>query len=226
MPLAAKPIPAGEVGVDTIFRFDPQSAARLAKATVLGRSVAFVWRYVGLNGPSPYDITEEEAQAITGAGLALLLVQHAHGPDGHPWVADGFQGQRDAVAACLCAKTAGYAPGCSLAFDLEDCKSVGQPVIDHVTVWASIVRTAGWSPTLYVGYCAGLTPAQLAALPFDAYWSDAGPRSVAPKSFACKQHLQTTTVGIGIDPDEVLGPGLVGMIDADAYVDVADRVAA
>lgn len=200
-------------GVDTSAKLTEVGASALAAAKYSGNSLRFIWRYVSLGQPKQSDITDEEIAAIL-PHLALMLVQHVRLPG---WTASRDLGALDGEAAAHHALSVGYAPGCSLAMDLEGCKVVGQPVIDHCLAWAGAVRSAGFSPVLYVGYASGLSPVALGALPFDCFWSDYGQRQVAPMGFACKQFAQTTIAGILVDPDhaypDTRAATLVAMVD-------------
>lgn len=209
-------------GLDTNAKISESRAQALAASKLPGgQAVQFVWRYVSLGPPSPSDITSDERDGILGAGLWLMLVQHAHLPG---WVASQAQGKRDGDFAQEHAHSVAYPLGCSLAFDLEGCRSVGPAVIDHCTEWALAVADAGFSPVLYVGYATGLTPTALGHLPFRAYWSDFGQRSVQPQGFACKQHAQSALAGIPIDPDHA-SPDIVGnTLYAMAALDVSQHI--
>ena len=199
------------VGVDTSAKLSAVQAKAIAGASLLGGPVRFVFRYVPLPGLGGHgDIDPGELEAIIDAGLMLGLVQHCRLPG---WAASGMQGTLDGKAASYAAKLAGYQLGTHLAFDLEGCRDVGAPVAAHVNAWAAEVAAAGYEPLLYVGYAAGLTPAELGALPdVHAYWSDYGPRSVTPRGFCLTQHAQTALAGITVDPDVATADALGGRL--------------
>jgi len=195
-------------GVDTNFKLTPAGAQSLYASGIRG-----VARYVSLHEPEPAsDITAEELAGILGAGLGLWLVQHVLMPG---WIASADLGRKLGAAARDNAAAVGYLPGAHLALDLEGCRTVGTDVTAYVEAWAGEV--APYLPLLYVGYAAGLTPAELYALPsVHFYWSDFGPRSVDVCGFAIKQHAQTAVAGIPVDPDTIgadaLGRRLMWMI--------------
>ena len=211
-------------GVDTSGKLTPAMARALAGSSWQGAPIRFVFRYVPLPGNAGHgDIDPGELEAIIGAGLMLGLVQHCRLPG---WAASGMQGTLDGKAASYAAKLAGYQLGAHLAFDLEGCRDSGAPVAAHVNAWAAEVSAAGYEPLLYVGYAAGLGPAELYDLPLvNAYWSDYGPRSVATRGFCLRQHAQTALAGITVDPDvataDVLGGRLLLMGREPAPTDPA-----
>ena len=207
-------------GVDTNAKLTAATAKALASntMTVPGHApapVAFVWRYVFFGSPRPGDIDKAERDIILAAGLALLLVQHVRNPG---WVASGDTGEADGRVAAANAIKADYPAGVglSLAMDLEGVRNSGQPVFEHCKRWGQAVRDGGFSPVLYVGYAAGLTPAQLYQIPtIDRYWSDYGPRAVDRRGFCCKQYAQqTSTAGFFIDPDHAFPDALGGALTA------------
>jgi len=214
-------------GVDTNAKLTAAQAKALADAQVNGQPIKFVFRYVSLGAPSPADITVAERDAILASGLALGLVQHVNYPG---WVASQENGAAHGAAAAAHATLVGYAPNAMLAVDMEGVKDVGQPVIDYVTAWAKAVHAAGFRVLLYVGYCCGISPQQLAALRsagvVDAFWADYGPRAEPPGfGFIVKQHAQTTIAGICVDPDECFGHDdsnqWIGLMAADAAPTIA-----
>jgi hypothetical protein len=204
-------------GADTSAKLTAETARSLAAARYQGEPLLAIARYVSRAAPQPYDVTSSEAAMVTAQGLGLWLVQHAALPG---WRASGDAGKREGDAAAFHAHSIGYVPGCSLAFDLEGCADAGAPVVAHATEWALTVRAAGFSPLLYVGYAAGLGPDALGELPFDAFWSDAGPRGVRPQGFVAKQGMGTLIGGVLVDPNRLAadarGVRLVAMVDVDA----------
>ena len=105
-----------------------------------------------------------------------------------------------------------------MVLDLEDVaqSTWGAPTMEHATEWCRQVAIGGFVPCVYVGFACGLSAEQLYEIPTcRRYWSDFGPRAVATRGFAMKQHQQTIIAGIQVDPDfafeDQLGGTLVGM---------------
>jgi hypothetical protein len=196
-------------GCDTNTKLTAAGAAALARADYNGHPMRFVWRYVPLPGNSAAgDIDAVELDAIVGAGLLLLLVQHCRKGS---WLASGDQGRGDGALAAAHAKGAGYVDGGCIALDLESVANGGLPVAAHCDAWCQAVIAGGYRPVVYVGFSCGLTPDQLYELPFvDRYWSDYGQRRVSTRGFCCRQYPQTTIAGISVDPDQALTDNLGG----------------
>lgn len=198
---------SGSYGVDTNAKLTAQSAQSLRAATYEGQVIDFVARYVSIGPAAPGDITSQELDAILGAGLALLLVQHVRFPG---WVPSGAQGATDGAHAAQNASAAGYPQTAHIAFDLEGVApgTSADAVAAHANEWSAAVVGAGYQAMLYVGYNAILTPQQLYDLPnFNRYWSDFGERQVAVRGFCMKQLAGTTQfpgVPFGIDPDRIM----------------------
>jgi len=208
---------------DTIHQFTLADAIHLKGASYPGQPLLALWRYVGLGAPSPADITIAERDAILSAGWSLGLVQHVERPS---WQANGSNGLSHGTTAAAHARLVEYPLGCHLGLDLEGLGDSGVPVMSYVQAWADAVHAVGYRVLLYVGYDDGLTDAQVTALvgtgAIDAFWSDYGPRTLpAGLSFAMKQHAQTTVLGIGVDPDEVLSPGVICVMGRIADTDPA-----
>jgi len=193
---------------DTDTKLTASTARALAAADVPGEPdrIRAVARYVGLTHANPDDIDAEELQAITGAGLAVWLVQHVLATNGHGWTPSGQLGRLHGGMAKQLAYAAGYPAGAHLALDLEDVApgTTSQMVIDHCDAWAEMVGPM-FSPALYVGFSTGLTGEQLYELPgFRLYWSDYGNRYVYRRGCAVKQFRPNVDVaGIKVDLDRV-----------------------
>jgi hypothetical protein len=156
--------------------------------------------------------------------MGLWLVQHVKMPG---WEASAQLGSDLGGSAAEYARAVGYLPGAHLATDQEGCKSVGDPVIAFLEAWAKEATASGFDflPLAYDGYAAGLTPEQFySSLPsFHLYWADYGPRVVAHRGFAIKQHAQQQFPELPwpVDLDDVKGDQLGGrlrwMVDLDTY---------
>ena len=144
-------------GVDTNAKLTAQSAQKLREANYQGQTIDFVARYVSIGPAAPGDITSQELEAILGAGLALLLVQHVRRPG---WVPSDAQGAVDGGHAAQSASAAGYPQTAHIAFDLEGVApgTSADVVIAHANAWSAAVVAAGYQAMLYVGYNAVLTP--------------------------------------------------------------------
>jgi hypothetical protein len=167
-----------------------------------------VVRYVHLPGvQGTWDIDPVELKALLDGGLGLMLVQHVRYPG---WDPAKCSGAEDAGTAIASAKAAGYLAGAHIFVDLEGISGTGDATTQYATDWAAAVVAAGYKAGCYVGYSVPLTPAQLYALEnINSYWSDAGPRSVATRGFAIKQHAEIHLGGIPFDPDDV-APDVLG----------------
>ena len=218
----------GVWGVDTAHKLSSSDIQALSTATVLGRPIRAVCRYVFFGPPKGGDIDEQELQRIRSAGLVLWLAQHCRSGS---WVASGPLGAADGQWAVRNALGAGYgpvagAPPPALCLDLESVRNPGPDAVAHALQWRDVVALAGFRPVVYIGFDAGLTLSEQALLGVPL-WSDFGPRSPPPgRGFAGKQHPQCVVRGIGVDPDEfhadLMGEAIYGMGEADAHVDGQD----
>ncbi len=195
--------------VDTSTKLDARACTALAASTWNGRSVRGAVRYISIHNEARGDIDAVEVAAILEAGLGFMAVQHVRYPG---WSATDTQGGIDGAAAAINAHGAGYLTGCTLWLDLEGVRNVGTEVVAYVNAWANAVAAAGYMPGLYVGYACGLSPYELYYdLPgIHVYWSDAGPRAVADRGFAMKQHAQTVIAGVQVDPDTATADAMGG----------------
>ena len=181
------------------------TAAKLDAATiqaVRAANYACIIRYVNLPGVSPQrDIDSAELSTILDGGLALLLVQHVRYPGWNPAHASGVT---DAQAAIETARNARYRRGAHLYVDLEGINGTAAATIQFANDWASAVVAAGYLAGAYIGYNVPLSPEQIYDLHLvTSYWSDLGPRKVATRGFAIKQHAQINVHGVDFDPDTI-----------------------
>lgn len=194
------------LAIDTNTKLDAHTAAALAASEHEGQRVKAVARYVGLSHANVGDIDAHELEVITDAGLACWLVQHVRATAGVGWSPSGQMGRADGAAAEAIARAAGYPNGCHLALDLEDVRPGTSPqaVIDHCNAWSEAVDRT-YSPLLYVGFQAILSPEQLYGLPgFHAYWSDYGNRKVANRGCCVQQFAPNTRMaGVMVDLDRI-----------------------
>jgi sugar phosphate isomerase/epimerase len=189
-------MPPGKIA-DTSTKLTP---AVIQKVSELGyRGIV---RYVPLpNNPPSKDIDREELEAILGGGLGVLLVQHVRRP---PWNPAEKSGSTDALNALEFARAAGYLPNAHIFLDLEGIAGTSQGTKQFAEEWAKTIVDAGYSAGCYVGFDVPLSAEQLFQLRhINSYWSDAGPRKVATRGFAIKQHAEINIVGTRFDPDTV-----------------------
>lgn len=184
--------------LDTAAKLTPEIIARV-KAT---RSPDCLIRYVPhVGSPGSHDIDATELKAITKAGLALMLVQHVRLPG---WNPDHCSGFGDGNMAAQRALAAGYALGAHIFVDLEGISGTGLGTKVYAEDWARGVTSAGYLAGCYVGYSVPLDAQGLYLLHgISSYWSDMGPRAVAHRGFAMKQHATILVDGIPFDPSTI-----------------------
>ena len=188
--------------VDTAGQLTSKHVAAVKAAGHLG-----VVRYVPHVGAAGRgDITACEAATICqGTGLGLLLVQHVRLPN---WQPTNCSGHDDGMAAASRALGIGYPLGAHLFVDLEGIAGPGVATSVYTEAWAQAVVDAGYLAGAYVGYGVPLNADQFYALKHvTSYWCDAGPRHVAVRGFAMKQHPEVTIGGMLFDPNDVFADG-------------------
>ena len=215
--IVAQPIAAG-IGFDTIAVITAASSTNLRAAGVAD----FAVRYGS-------DLGLPERDQLLGDGVPVVLVQHVERPGWNATAADGDQHGQEAVTW---ATRLEYPAGAHVALDMEGIADSGLPVMAYVRAWAARVKAGGWLVCMYVGYCAGLTVAQLLELEqdgtVDVLWSDYGAREApAGVGFVMKQHPQGVVGGVEIDQDtcyghDARGRQLVGMALGDEPVPETD----
>jgi hypothetical protein len=189
-------VPDGALVLDT--------SSKLTAATI-----AEVVKYVGPNGQKPFgifryvslyqvdfthDIDPLEAARITGAGLALGLVQHclAAPPGEKGWTATAQLGSIQGTCAGKHANLVGYPRDSMLAPDDEDIEA--GDAVGWANAWE---ESANWdADLLYTGFAPGMTPEELYELPqFHCYWGAAGAWDVAVCGVAMRQHYPSVEIG-------------------------------
>jgi glycoside hydrolase-like protein len=197
MPNIVQSVPPCKI-VDTDIRLNPVVLGQVEAAGYAG-----VARYVPLPGDgAANDIRADELGAVMEAGLGLLLVQHVRFPHWDPAM---HSGGTDARVAVQFAMEVGYLAGAHIFLDLEGIvPGTGTATKAFAEAWAATVVGAGYRAGCYVGFDVPLTPQELFDLhDINSYWSDAGPRNVAVRGFAIKQHPQIQIAGVNFDPDTV-----------------------
>jgi hypothetical protein len=161
--------PTGTPGFDCNTVLTASSAASFVDA-----GFDFAVRYVPRNFVATPDnaqgnLTTPEAEAILGAGLALMVVQHVASAG---WTPSQSLGESYGSYAAQNAQEIGLPPGMILWVDLEGIASGTSPstTTAYCQAWADQVSAAGYVPGVYIGANTGLSASEIEALPFDYYW--------------------------------------------------------
>lgn len=202
-----EPAKAGAHGFDT--------AAPISKAKAIAFRRAgfhFAVRYLTRHASPPaHDLTPAELTAITGAGLALMAVQHVAMPG---WRANAKLGGQNGVNAARHAAWAGLPKGMTLYLDLEEVSRKTSPadVIAYCNAWYDAVHKAGYLPGIYVGSGSGLTADQLYYnLKFKTYWKSGSRVPPIPlRGYAMVQKIipGDKIAGIAIDRNVIMADQL------------------
>lgn len=157
--------PAGAKGFDTDVPLSADAAAAFH-----ARGYRFCLRYVGRLEMGPADLTTAEAQAILGAGLALMVVQHVRSDVS--WMPSGPLGATYGANAAAFTKAIGIPPGVQVWLDLEGVSeaAAADDVAAYCESWYDAVQGAGYVPGIYVGWHPGLSGQALYGLKFQHYW--------------------------------------------------------
>jgi hypothetical protein len=169
----------------------------------VSQGYAFCVRYLSrTQGQAPGDLSAAEANAILGAGLALMAVQHVRAPG---WSPTAALGQQDGANAGFNAGEIGIPAGVNIWCDLEgvNAASVAPDVIGYCNAWFDAVAAAGFVPGLYVGANCILDGQQIYDLKYQHYWKSLSRVPVLPaRGYQLVQTGVTDPVnGIGIDQD-------------------------
>lgn len=149
--MKAAPARVGARGTDSVQAIDAAHAKALKAA-----GIDFCERYLG-------SLTRAELDAITGAGLACMVVTFADQFDGHASAA-----QCDAL---------GLPKGCTVFLDVEGQAAWKMdPVVlaGKINAWADAIKAAGFEPGIYVGVPQPLTSDELFNLRVVRYWRGIG----------------------------------------------------
>lgn len=203
------PAPAGALGFDINATITP-ALAKDFKA----RNYVFAVRYIRRGTFHKFDLTVEEMNAILGAGLGLMLVQHVESESA--WVASKDKGASNGAVAVAEAQKLGVPEGTMIWLDLEGVApgTASQDIIDYCNTWHDQVASAGFTPGIYIGWHAFLSAEQLyGKLKFQHYWSAYNnDQQVAVRSFQMRQHSAKPSEhapGVEIDTD-VIQPDKLG----------------
>ncbi len=155
MAYTTKAATVGMLGADTSETLDAAKAA-----TLVGKGMKFVVRYVAQSYmPPAQGISAAELAELTGAGLAVMLVQFGRSSG---WSAT--TGSADGTAAAKNALAIGYPKSACLWLDLEGAIPSSAVAIAYVNAWYEAAAAAGMNAAalgVYVGPGVPLTPAEL-----------------------------------------------------------------
>lgn len=139
-------------------------------ADAFAKEYRYTYRYVGRRIEGPNDLCADEVQIIHGAGLAVGVVQHVESAES--WTPTAGLGTTYGAHAAALATAAGLPAGSYLFCDLEGVAEgcLHADVVAYCLAWCAAVVAAGFKRGLYVGWHCDLSPDELYALPFTAYW--------------------------------------------------------
>lgn len=193
------------------FDIDQPVSEATAAAAVQG-GYQFCLRYVSLGATEqPSDLSALELQLLLHAGLCVMAVQHVLEPGWRPSASLGAEHGENAATH---ASNIGLPSGVCLWCDLEGVASntPSSSVIAYVEAWAGAVQSAGFTPSLYVGYSCGLSGQQLYQdLSLQHYWrSMSDVPDVAVRGYQMRQsRAQSVINGLTVDVDQA-GPDRLG----------------
>lgn len=197
--------PAGYLGFDCNTPVSRDDAGIFRRA-----GYQFAVRYAPRVKAAPHDLTTGEAIGILVAGLGLMVVQHVERETAGGWVPSAQKGADYGGTAAEHMRRCGILLGTMCWLDLENVARVPREIIiSYCNNWYTAVARVGYTPGLYVGYDARLTPDELyRRLRFEHYWAaynlnaDQHP---SVRGVQMKQHRETHIPGIAypIDPDTV-----------------------
>lgn len=156
---------AGIHGFDANTVLTSTTAASFAQA-----GFGFAIRYLPRTSASTAgNLSSSEANAILGAGLALMAVQHVANEG---WTPSASLGTSYGEYAASYAWAVGLPPGMNIWLDLEGV-ATGTPattIQDYCNAWYAQVAAFGYVPGLYVGANCGLTASQIVDTSFEYFW--------------------------------------------------------
>ena len=198
LPGTVQPAPAGLSGFDVNQVLTAGQALGFKNA-----GYDFCIRYVPRTSSlAAGNLSNAEALAILGAGLALMPVQHVAEPGWQPTTNLGTAYGN--FAAGYAAQVVNLPPGMNVWCDLEGVATgaTAADVIAYCQAWYVAVHTAGYVPGLYVGYGTALTAGQLYNdTSFQHYWQAYNGGQVTTRGFQLLQKTQKMLDSICYDPD-------------------------
>lgn len=208
------PIPAGTRGFDCNRKLTAVEAQKF-----FGLGYRFAVRYLPRVTIHAGDLTKDEVDHLFASGLAVMAVQHVESEAS--WEPTLLKGEGYGRVAGDVAKAVGLAEKTCVWLDLEGVSVDFLPsaperskvIIEYCNAWFKSVAEAGFTPSLYVGWHAGLTAEQLYRdLAFKNYWAaynlnrDQEPanRGVQMKQGVARKGDVPAGVAIDIDTDMVM----------------------
>lgn len=185
--------------------FDVNQPLTGAQATAFkGAGYSFAIRYLPrTESLIAGNLSQGEIQAILGAGLALMAVQHVAKPG---WEPSAALGTSYGSYAATYAEAILLPKGVNIWLDLEEV-ALGtsvKKVTDYCTAWFTAVSAAGYIPGLYVGWGIVLSDQKLYDLPFKHYWRAYNcDQSIPVRGYQIIQEPQKTLDGIAFDPNRL-----------------------
>jgi hypothetical protein len=188
--------------LDTSAKLGPTAIAAI-KAYVepgpLARRVVGVVRTLPLPSETlGREITRGEAELLVGANLQLALYQRVRLPG---WDPATHSGAADAMHAVAAARAATYPEGAVIYQDLEGISGTAASTEKFANDCCDALFQLRAQPGEYAGYQDPLDPAGLYRLHrATTYWCDFGPRTVAVRGHAMKQHApEIVLAGVRFD---------------------------
>lgn len=209
LPGTAAPAISGAQGFDS----DSAIMATAAKA-LYAAGFRFAVRYLSRSSPqSSADLSLAEADAILGAGLALMPVQHVARPG---WAPSAALGQQYGKAAAQNALLLEFPPGVTVWLDLEGVASyaAAADAIAYCNAWAAAVALEGYDPGLYVGANQPLSGDDLYwRLRVARYWKSASTVPAIPyRGYCMVQALAPSPVaGVAVDRNVIMADQFGGL---------------
>jgi hypothetical protein len=193
-------LPAGSRGCDTSARVSLEHARALRRA-----GMVFILRSIGhAPGFEQHNLSADELAMLIGEGFAVGVYQLYRRAG---W--SEATGRADALQALEQAHAAGQAPGTVLWCDLEGDGMTAASLVPYAQAWRDVVQDEG--SFLPGAYRVRWVPETIAALRTAGYayvWDAAdGTAPVAGADMA--QDHQTTIAGVVVDPDRLLGGGVL-----------------
>ena len=230
----AVPVPADCWGLDsaqmgalTDTQFDALAAFDLGALHVPGYAPAgkpvVAWFYAPFAGAaaSAWDASARAIQAWCDHGGLAGIVQHCRSST----VANADNGQADGERMAAFVTALGYPPDAYVALDDEAVVNPGPDAVARVHAWCAAMVVAA-QRCVYIGYSAGLSPAQEYAEPLaDRYWGAEGVWTAAVRDVCCRQGPSVVIHGVTYDLDHFHPDKLGGVLRLMGRTDLVSPVA-
>ena len=218
---------SAEMGALTDAQLDALAAFDLGTLHVPGYAPTgkplVLWFYAPFAGApaSSWDATAAKMQAWCDRGGLAGLVQHCRSST----VADAHNGAADGQRMATFATALGYPPDAYVALDDEAVANPGPNAVARVHAWCEAVAVA-CERAIYIGYSAGLSPAQEYAEPLaDRYWGAEGNWDAAVRDVCCRQGPSVIIHGVTYDLDHFHPDKLGGVLRLMGRTDLVSPVA-